>query len=60
MRQIPVLLARVSSYNDPSLTETIARLLEGSGFRPAPGTRVLVKPNLVAARTAHLSTTHLV
>jgi len=58
MRQIPVLLARVPSYDDPALSETVAELLDGAGFKPAPGSRVLVKPNLVAARTAHLSTTH--
>lgn len=55
---IPVLLDRAVSYDAPALARLTARLLDGAGFRPARGSRVLVKPNLVAARSASLSTTH--
>ncbi|MDY0305001.1 MAG: DUF362 domain-containing protein [Desulfovibrio aminophilus] len=37
--------------------ETARRLLEALSFRPAPGSRVLLKPNLVAPRNARLSCT---
>ncbi|MFZ5811080.1 MAG: DUF362 domain-containing protein [Thermodesulfobacteriota bacterium] len=55
---IPVSLARVPAYDSPELARTVAGLLSAAGFRPAPGTRVLVKPNLVAPRRARLSCTH--
>jgi len=58
MPPIPVLLTRIPAYDDTALPGEVARLLDGIGLRPAPGARVLVKPNLVAARSAHLSTTH--
>lgn len=58
MHAIPVLLARMGSYDDPALSRVVAELLAGAALKPARGSRVLVKPNLVAARTAHLSTTH--
>ncbi len=55
---IPVHFARVPAYDSPELMQTVAGLLSAAGFRPARGTRVLVKPNLVAPRRARLSCTH--
>ncbi|EPR44319.1 protein of unknown function DUF362 [Desulfovibrio sp. X2] len=55
---IPVFLARVPAYDAPWLADEAARLLELCGALPAPGARVLVKPNLVSQKNAGLSTTH--
>jgi uncharacterized protein (DUF362 family) len=55
---IPVFLSRVPDYEPARLERAVAGLLSAAGFRPAPGTRVLVKPNLVAPRRTHLSCTH--
>ena len=55
---IPVFLARVPEYEPARLERAVAELCCAAGFRPAPGTRVLVKPNLVAPRRTHLSCTH--
>lgn len=49
MPNIPVALARCQDYHSPVLSETVGALLEAIGYRPAPGDRVLVKPNLLAA-----------
>ncbi len=57
-RPIPVALARVPGYDSPGLAQGVAQVLQASGFAPAPGTRVLVKPNLVSRRNATLSCTH--
>ncbi|WP_285907998.1 DUF362 domain-containing protein [Pseudodesulfovibrio pelocollis] len=53
-----VSMTRVPDYTPARLDQGVARLLETSGLSLAPGTRVLVKPNLVAARNARHSTTH--
>ncbi|MFP5239963.1 MAG: DUF362 domain-containing protein, partial [Acidobacteriota bacterium] len=44
-------------YASPGLDEAVGRLLEGAGCRPAPGSEVLVKPNLVAPSNTALSCT---
>lgn len=54
---IPVHLARAAAYAATDLDRLVAELLHAAGLRPRPGERVLVKPNLVAARGAPLSTT---
>ncbi|MDQ7831179.1 MAG: DUF362 domain-containing protein [Desulfovibrionaceae bacterium] len=55
---IPVFFHRVPDYEPRRMERAVAELLSAAGFRPAPGTRVLVKPNLVAPRRTHLSCTH--
>jgi uncharacterized protein (DUF362 family) len=55
---IPAALARCPGYDAPDLARAIPAVLSASGFAPAPGTRVLVKPNLVSRRGAPLSCTH--
>ncbi|NDY56884.1 DUF362 domain-containing protein [Desulfovibrio sulfodismutans] len=55
---IPVYFSRRPDYEPSRLERTVAELLPAAGFRPAPGTHVLVKPNLVAPRRTHLSCTH--
>ncbi len=55
---IPVFFRHIPDYEPHRLTRAVAELLSAAGFRPAPGTRVLVKPNLVAPRRTHLSCTH--
>ncbi len=54
----PVHLEYVPGYAAPGLARTVADLLEGAGFTPEPGARVLVKPNLVAPKNMGLSCTH--
>jgi len=46
--KIPVALAKCSEYGASNLAETVRRLLETIGCRPRSGSRVLVKPNLLA------------
>jgi uncharacterized protein (DUF362 family) len=53
-----VAIARILEYESTLLGPATALLLEEAGLKPAPGERVLVKPNLVAARNARHSTTH--
>ena len=53
-----VAMTHVPEYAPARLDAAVARLLETSGLTLAPGTRVLVKPNLVAARNASHCTTH--
>lgn len=55
---IDVFLTHAPDYAWPRLTATTSLLLERSGCRPGPGTRVLVKPNLVAPYNPVLSCTH--
>lgn len=55
--KIPVFFEKAAGYDDPALARTAAGLLEAAGFRPGPGTRVLVKPNLVAPKNMGLSCT---
>lgn len=53
-----VFLINVPAYDASDFDDRVARLLDAAGFSPAPGTRVLVKPNLVAPRQPGLSCTH--
>ncbi|MGE4290850.1 MAG: DUF362 domain-containing protein [Desulfovibrio sp.] len=55
---IPVALARTLEYESTLLNATVRLLLEECGCAPKPGTRVLVKPNLVTRANAGLSCTH--
>ncbi|WP_027186128.1 DUF362 domain-containing protein [Desulfovibrio inopinatus] len=55
---IAVSLCSVVHYTEHHLDDTIARLLEHSAGFPTPGTRVLVKPNLVGPYNTGLSCTH--
>ncbi len=52
-----VFLRRASGYDDPALAAVVAELLDATGLDAGRGTRVLVKPNLVAPRNAGLSCT---
>lgn len=56
--QATVAMARLKAYDEGALMREAARLLDAIGFAPRPGGLVLVKPNLVAAANACLSTTH--
>lgn len=47
---IPVALARCSDYQTPVLAETVGLLLSTIACRPARGSKVLVKPNLLAPK----------
>ena len=47
---IPVALVRCPDYNSPGLATPVGTLLETIDWRPARGTRVLVKPNLLAPK----------
>ncbi len=47
---IPVALARCSDYKSPALPKLVGTLLEDIGWQPSRGSRVLVKPNLLAAK----------
>ncbi|QGY38734.1 DUF362 domain-containing protein [Pseudodesulfovibrio cashew] len=49
---IPVAIARIQEYESTLLDSATALVLEESGFRPGPGTEVLVKPNLVSSSNA--------
>lgn len=55
---IDVYLRRVPDYDPPRVDRDVAELLDKCGFRPCPGSRVLVKPNLVEPFNASLSCTH--
>ncbi len=54
---VPVFFEKAESYGDPRLERRAAELLEAAGVRPKRGTRVLVKPNLVAPKNMGLSCT---
>ncbi len=54
---LPVFLRHIPDYNDPRLDKTVAGLLHAAGLRPSPGTRVLVKPNLVTPKNPSLACT---
>ncbi|GAB7079182.1 DUF362 domain-containing protein [Megalodesulfovibrio paquesii] len=58
MSLLQVHLARCGSYVDPALPATVSGLLQAAGCTPPPGTRVLVKPNLISAADAGLAATH--
>ncbi|WP_316896473.1 DUF362 domain-containing protein [Pseudodesulfovibrio indicus] len=53
-----VAVARLEGYDSPPLDRAVALLLETCGSRPAPGERVLVKPNLVNSSNSVHCTTH--
>jgi len=54
-----VALLACSRYATEELTEKIDQLCAAVGFKVVPGTRVLLKPNLLTARSAaHLACTH--
>jgi uncharacterized protein (DUF362 family) len=53
-----VFLRRLAGYDDPALDATAAELLEATDCPVTRGSRVLVKPNLVAPRHTALSCTH--
>jgi len=55
---IPVHFSRVPDDEPKRLERAVAELLTAAGFRPAPGSHVLVKPNLVAPQRVLLSCTH--
>ncbi|WP_419785158.1 DUF362 domain-containing protein [Pseudodesulfovibrio sp.] len=55
---IPVALAFIPDYAAPGLDRSVARVLEAAEISVTPGTRVLVKPNLVHATNAANCTTH--
>ena len=46
----PVALVRCSGYDFPALGKPVGILLEAIDWRPSRGTRVLVKPNLLAPK----------
>lgn len=56
--QIDVALARVEAYEESALLCEAGRILAAVGFRPAVGSLVLLKPNLVSGTNAGLCTTH--
>lgn len=47
---IPVALARCSDYTSPALPETIGLLLKTISCQPGRGSKVLIKPNLLAPK----------
>ncbi|WP_319584283.1 DUF362 domain-containing protein [uncultured Pseudodesulfovibrio sp.] len=53
-----VAILRVPEYRPEQLATAVDRLLQTIGFAPAPGDRVLVKPNLVNGSNAANCTTH--
>ncbi|MBU1001256.1 MAG: DUF362 domain-containing protein [Proteobacteria bacterium] len=54
-RPIPVALTRCPNYDTDLLAPAVERVLAAIGFAPTPGTRVLLKPNLVSARKEALA-----
>ncbi len=52
-----VCLRRLAGYDDPGLDAAVSGLLDAAGCPARPGSRVLVKPNLVAPRNTALSCT---
>ena len=54
----PVALTRCAAYEPERLAESVQVCWEALGRTFRPGEVVLVKPNLVTARQAHLSCTH--
>jgi uncharacterized protein (DUF362 family) len=47
---IPVALVRCSDYNFSALSNLVGTLLQAIGWQPSRGSRVLVKPNLLAPK----------
>ncbi|MBI5519189.1 MAG: DUF362 domain-containing protein [Desulfovibrio sp.] len=56
--RIPVALLRQENHAREPLQAAVERLFRACGADFAPGTRVLVKPNLVSSGNARLSCTH--
>ncbi len=57
--RIQVALAKCASYEASHLADAVGRLLESIQCRPGHGTRILVKPNLLApSEPDHLPCTH--
>jgi uncharacterized protein (DUF362 family) len=56
--RIPVALTRCPAYEPDQLAESIQACWKALGRVFRPGEAVLVKPNLVTSRRAHLSCTH--
>ena len=55
----PVALLPCDSYHAPDIKNKIDQLCNGAGFRVTAGARVLLKPNLLTARSnEHLACTH--
>jgi uncharacterized protein (DUF362 family) len=52
MKQTDVAIARILEYESTLLDSATALVLEETGFKPSPGERVLVKPNLVSPTNA--------
>ncbi|MBF0482388.1 MAG: DUF362 domain-containing protein [Desulfovibrionaceae bacterium] len=52
-----VYFERQDDYREPGLGRVVGELLAASGFAPAPGTKALIKPNLVAPYNASLACT---
>ena len=55
---IPVALTRCADYSPDAVESTVRSVLDAAGVRPASGTRVLVKPNLLKAESDGLCCTH--
>lgn len=55
---IDIYLHQCPDYSEPELGRAISSLFDSAGFSVRPGTRVLVKPNLVSPRQASLACTH--
>ncbi|MBG0778024.1 MAG: DUF362 domain-containing protein [Desulfovibrionaceae bacterium] len=55
---IPVALTRCADYAPAPLQDAVREVLQAARVAPAPGTRVLVKPNLLAATPGGLACTH--
>lgn len=53
-----VALARCSGYDRPAVEVAVGAVLDASGWRPAYGARVLVKPNLLRFQPGGLCCTH--
>ncbi len=56
--RIDVALAHIKAYEEAALLREVGRLFKAVSFRPAAGSLVLLKPNLVSGNNAELCTTH--
>ncbi len=55
---ISVALTRCASYARPEVEDGVRAVFAAAGYAPAPGTRVLVKPNFLKADPTGLCCTH--
>ena len=53
-----IFFAKSAPYTDPGFARQVAELLDTAGFKPSPGTRILLKPNLVSPFRSALACTH--